>query len=152
MGNVTDILNKLLGKIFLKKPVFFGLDEQKITLIISPSMKIFGIYASPERLANKFPFEEKTFLNTKELISWSKDNGFEVTFSADTPRLKQALFSKLGDVMVESVEKNKEKELSVIVLEELNNSKLPDSIKEWANQNPEKFIQNLKHVQNILKK
>jgi len=53
--------------------------------------------------------------------------------------------------MVES-NRPKEKELNVIVMEELNKSKLPDSIKEWAKDNPEKFIKNIRHVQNLLKK
>ena len=149
---MTDILNKLLGKIFLKKSVFFGLDEQKITLLVSPSLKIFGIYTSPDRLMSKFPFEEKKFLNTKDLINWSKDNNFEITFSASNPKIRRKLLSHLGDVMVESNNRNKEKELSIIVLEELDKSKLPDSIKEWAKNNPQKFIDNLTHVQNILKK
>jgi hypothetical protein len=37
-------------------------------------------------------------------------------------------------------------------MEELKKSKLPESIKEWAKENPEKFIKNIRHVQNILKK
>ena len=53
--------------------------------------------------------------------------------------------------MVESKGK-KERELNVIIMEELKKSKLPDSIKEWAKDNPEKFIKNIRHVQNILKK
>ena len=57
----------------------------------------------------------------------------------------------LGDVMVES-NGGKERNLSVVVMEELKKSKLPESIKEWAKENPEKFIRNIRHVQNILKK
>ena len=53
--------------------------------------------------------------------------------------------------MVESTG-DKERELSVVVMEELKKSKLPDSIKEWAKENPEKFIRNIRHVQNILKR
>jgi len=83
-GSMVDMINRLLGRIFLKKPVFFGMDEHKITLLVSPSMKIYGIYTSPDRLLKK--------------------------------------------------------------------SKLPESIKEWAKENPEKFIRNIRHVQNILKK
>lgn len=152
MDNMANILSKLLGKIFLKKPTFFGLDEQKITLLVSPSMKVFGIFTKPERLSSKFPFEEQKFLNTKELRNWAKDNDFEITFSASAPRMKQALLSQFGDVMVESESRNREKELSVVVMEELDKSHLPDSIKEWAKDNPEKFIKNLEHVQNILKR
>ena len=37
-------------------------------------------------------------------------------------------------------------------MEELDRSHLPESIKEWAKNNPQKFIENLQHVQNLLKK
>ena len=60
---MMNLINKLLGKIFLKKPVFFGLNDQKITLLVSPSMKIYGVYVSPERLRSRFPFQERKFLN-----------------------------------------------------------------------------------------
>jgi len=152
MDKMIDILNKLLGRIFLKKPTFFGLDEQKITILVSPSLKVFGIYTKPERLSSKFPFEEQRFINTKDLKDWAKDNDFDITYSASSPRIKRVLMRELGDVMVESDSRNKEKELSVIVMEELDKSHLPDSIKEWAKDNPQKFIENLQHVKNILKK
>jgi len=151
MDNMANILTKLLGKIFLKKPTFFGLDEQKIAILVSPSMKVFGIVTKPNRLADKFPFEEQKFLNTKDLKNWAKDNDFEITFSATAPRMKRALVAEFGDALVESESRSREKELSIVVMEELEKSQLPDSIKEWAKDNPEKFIENLKHVQNILK-
>jgi len=148
---MKDILNEFLGKIFLIKPTFFGLDEQKIVIIVSPSLKIFGIYSKPERLINKFPFEIKRFLNVTELIEWAKENDFEISYSAQSSHMRRVLIRLFGaDVMVES--NKKEKRLDVIVLEELEKSKLPDSIKEWAKNNPKKFIENLKQVQNLLKK
>lgn len=150
-SSMVELINRLLGKIFLKKPVFFGMDEHKITLLVSPSMKIYGIYTSPDRLLKKFPFDEKKFLNLKDLRSWAENNEFSITFSAETPKLKRDLLMSLGDVMVES-NGGKERNLSVVVMEELKKSKLPESIKEWAKENPEKFIRNIRHVQNILKK
>ena len=56
---MVSLLTKLLGKIMLKKSAFFGLDTHKITVIISPSMKIYGVYASPERIAKKVSFLRK---------------------------------------------------------------------------------------------
>ena len=151
-GNpMVNMINRLLGKIFLKKPVFFGIDEHKITLLVSPSMKIYGIYTSPERLLKKFPFEERKFLNLNNLKNWAEDNEFSISFTAETTKRKRDLLMSLGDVMVES-KGNKEKELSVIVMDELKKSKLPESIKDWAKENPEKFIRNIRHVQNMLKK
>ena len=148
---MVRLMTKLIGKIFLSKPVFFGMDEQKITVIVSPSLKVYGIYASPNRLMKKFPFKEKKILSLRELKRWSEENDFEISFTAETGKLKRDLLMGLGDVMVET-KKPKEKELNVIVMEELNKSKLPESIKEWAKDNPEKFIKNIRHVQNILKK
>jgi len=57
----------------------------------------------------------------------------------------------LGDVMVsneinESIGKDKVK----IVLQELKKSSLPESIKKWAIDNPEKFIKNIEQVKNLL--
>jgi len=135
---MVRLMTRLLGKIFLSKPVFFGMDEQKITVVVSPSLKVF-------------PFEEKKILSLRELKRWSEENDFEISFTAETGKLKRDLLMGLGDVMVET-KKPKEKELNVIVMEELNKSKLPESIKEWAKDNPEKFIKNIRHVQNILKK
>ena len=152
MTNVVDLINKLLGKIFLSKPVFFGVDNQKITLLVGPSMKVYGIYSSPDRLIKKFPFKEQNLLTPNELKRWSEDNDFTISFSAESPRLRRELSIAFGDVMVESRNKSTEKELSIVVMEELNKSKLPDTIKDWAKQNPEKFISNIRHVQNLLKK
>lgn len=152
MSKARDILSKLLSKIFLTKSVFFGLDEQKITIFVGPTMKIFGVYATPKKLVSRLPFVNNKFLNTEELKQWANDNGFEITFTASTPKMKKKLLLTFGDVMVENKHHNTEKELSIIIMEELENSELPDSIKNWAKQNPQKFRENLKHVQNLLKK
>ena len=53
--------------------------------------------------------------------------------------------------MVESVSR-KPKELKVLVLEELDKSSLPDNVKKWAKDNPEKFIENIRTIQEMLKK
>jgi len=47
----------------------------------------------------------------------------------------------------ESTERNDYK----LVLEELKKSSLPESIKKWAIDNPEKFIQNIEEVKKLLK-
>ena len=46
----------------------------------------------------------------------------------------------------ESIGKDKVK----IVLQELKKSSLPESIKKWAIDNPEKFIKNIEQVKNLL--
>jgi len=130
----------------------FGLNEYKITLVVSPSMKIFGIDSRPEKLKSKLPFEEMTFLNTAELNKWAKENDYEITFSTNSKSLARKLFQSFGNVLVESVSEKKEKELNVIVLEELERSTLPESVKTWAKDNPEKFMKNIKYIQELLKK
>lgn len=151
MENLKELISKLLGKIYLKKSTMFGLDSQKITLIVSPSMKIFGIYTSPERLKSKFPFQKDRFLDPKSLRQWASDNGYEISFKTNVPSLNRQLYLQFGDVMSEQV-KDKDKELSVLVMEELEKSQLPESIKHWAKNNPEKFIKNIETIQEILKK
>jgi hypothetical protein len=152
MDNIKDTIKKLLGKIFLTKPVMFGLDEHRIVILVSPSMKIFGITTKPNKLKNNFPFNELTYLNDTELIKWAEDNGYGITFSTNSPSLARKLYSSFGNVLVESVDNKKDKELNVIVLEELEKSHLPESVKNWAKDNPEKFIKNIKYIQELLKK
>jgi len=150
-SSYEDFILKLLGRIFLTKQVFFGMDEQKIAIIITPTLKIVSVVASPSKLVDKFPQKRQQFLNGDELIRWADDNGFEITFAAATPQLKHKLFNMLGDVMVsneinESIGKDKVK----IVLQELKKSSLPESVKQWAIDNPEKFIKNIEQVKNLL--
>jgi hypothetical protein len=152
MDDIKNIIKNLLGKIFLTKPVMLGLDEYKITLVVSPSMKIFAIDSRPEKLKNKLPFQEMTFLNTKDLNKWAKENGYEITFSTNSQSLARKLLQSFGNVLIESVSDKKEKELNIIVLEELEKSQLPDYVKDWAKDNPEKFMKNIKYIQELLKK
>jgi hypothetical protein len=51
MDNINDLLVKLLGRIKLSKPRFFGMDSENIIVVVSPSFKIFGIKSKPERLS-----------------------------------------------------------------------------------------------------
>tara|TARA_R110000803_G_C11875187_1_gene308990 strand:+ start:340 stop:792 length:453 start_codon:yes stop_codon:yes gene_type:complete len=149
--DIRELISKLLGKIKLSKPTLFGLDSNDIVLIVSPSLKIYGISCRPKKLMDTFPFEKDRLLNSKDLSDWAKENGYKVTFQSDIPSIRRELFSSFGDVMVESVNEG-EKELTVLVMEELGKSILPDSVKKWAKDNPEKFISNIKTIQEMLKK
>jgi len=42
--------------------------------------------------------------------------------------------------------------MKIVMMEELEKSQLPESIKKWAKDNPEKFIQNIETIQEMLKK
>ena len=129
----------------------FGLDEQQILLIVSPSLKIFDITARPQKLISKFPFEKNRILVSDELKNWASNNGYNITFTSTVPSLNRRMMKDFGDVMVEEA-LSKEKELHILVLEEFEKSDLPETIKKWAEENPEKFIQNIKDVQRLLKK
>jgi hypothetical protein len=151
MSDIRKLIADLLGKIFLTKKTMFGLDEQQIVLIISPSLKIFDITSRPQKLVSKFPFEKNRILVTDELKKWAKDNGYNISFTSTVPSLNRRMMREFGDVMVEEV-LSKEKELHILVLEELEKSDLPETIKKWAKENPEKFVQNLRDVEKLLKK
>jgi len=59
MSDIQSLISNLLGRIFLKKPVFFGMDTYDITVVVGPSMKVYAIHATPKKLKDKFPFTEK---------------------------------------------------------------------------------------------
>lgn len=151
MENVRDIIIGMLGKIFLTKKTMLGLDENKIVIVVSPSLKIYVISTYPKRLEQKLPFHTNEFLNLDSLKKWADDNGYKVTHQATTPKLSRKLLTYFGEPVVEGDISRNQSEKQ-IVLEQLQNSHLPKSIQEWAQQNPEKFIENIKLIQEMLKK
>ena len=150
MDNINDLLIKLLGRIKLSKPRMFGLDSQDILVVISPSMKIFGMKSRPEKLINDFPFRQGSFLDSKELSKWAKNNGYSISFESEVPSIKRKLYGAFGDVMVES--ESQEKSMKIVMMVEVEKSQLPESVKKWAKDNPEKFIQNIETIQEMLKR
>jgi len=149
--DVRELIKNLLGRIKLTKPTMFGLDSNDIVLIVSPSLKIFEVVSRPKKLVDTFPFQKDRELDTVALAQWAEENGYTITFQSRVPSLTRKLYQNFGDVMVESVSR-KPKEVKLVVLEELEKSGLPDSIKEWAKNNPEKFIENIQTIQEMLKK
>ena len=150
MDNINELIAKLLGRIKLSKPRMFGLDSQDIVVVVSPSMKIFGMKSKPEKLLNSFPFRKGSFLDTKSLSTWARENDYKISFESQVPSLKRQLYLSFGDVMVES--ESQEKSMKIVMMEELEKSQLPESIKKWAKDNPEKFIQNIETIQEMLKR
>lgn len=145
-------MEKLLGKIFLTKKTFFGLDTQQILLIVSPSMKVYKVLSSPKNLKNKTPFEENKIILPETIKNWAIENNFNITFEAETPKIKKKLFSEFGDVLVENDDENRPPIGGVnLIITEVEKSKLPQSIKEWAKDNPEKFLQNMERIQKMIK-
>jgi hypothetical protein len=151
MSDIQSLISNLLGRIFLKKPVFFGMDSYDITVVVGPSMKVYAIHATPKKLKDKFPFTEKNIIDLEELKNWASNNGYNISFQTDLPQIARRLSSTLGDVMVEG-DHSRQKSLKCIVMEELEQSNLPENMKEWARRNPEKFIKNIELIQEMLKK
>ena len=149
-SNYEEFITKLLGKVILTKERIFGLDVQKLVIIVTPSFKIAAVVSSPKKLSEKFPQKRQEILNPETVISWANENGFDITFVAPTPKLKLRLHSSFGDVMVpDVVSENKVRKINV--KEEIENSGLPDFVKDWAKDNPERFVENIKRIKRLLK-
>ena len=148
-GKYEDFITKLMGRIFLTKKTFFGLEEQKIVVIVTPSLKIANILASPSKQLLNFPFENRTPLDGDGLVKWSKENGYTITFATPLPSLKSNLRQLFGDVIV--TESTNKKTNMDFIIEEVKNSSIPESLKEWVIKNPEKFIRKLNEVKKRLK-
>ena len=145
-------MKSLLGKIFLTKTSFFGLDKQRVVLFVSPSMKLYKIISSPQSLKNKVPFEENKIISTEQIKQWAENNNFQISFDATIPNLRNRLFTEFGDVIVENDDEKRSHKGGIdLIMTEVQNSNLPDSIKEWAKDNPEKFKQNIDRVQRLLR-
>jgi hypothetical protein len=149
-GKYEDFILKLMGRIFLTKKVFFGFDEQKIVIIVTPTLKIATVVASSKKLLTSFPFIKNTKLDLGVLKKWSKDNGYDIAFSTPLPRLKSTLKSELGDVMITESKDNVDD--LTILLDEVKKSNLPESVKKWVIENPEKFKNNIQEVKELLKR
>lgn len=149
-GKYEEFILKLMGRIFLTKKVFFGFDEQKIVIIDTPTLKIATIVASPKKQLTSFPFVKNTKLDSGHLKNWAEENGYEITFSTPLPRLKNNLRNELGDVMI-TESKNNVNDI-VILLDEIRKSDLPESVKKWVIENPEKFKENIQEVKKLLKR
>lgn len=141
-------ITKLLGKVYLTKKVFFGFDEKKIAIVVTPSLKVAAVVSSPSKLSNDFPIKRGDAFDKDVILNYADKNGYDITFSAPTPQLKMKLYNMFGDVLVENhLNENKE---SDIFEKNINDSFLPESIKNWALENPEKFLNNLKNIKNLL--
>jgi len=149
-GVHEDFILKLMGRIFLTKKVFFGLETQKIVFIVTPTLRIVYLNFSPKKIGSNIPFKVNDILDLNLLSEWSKNNGYEVTFSAPLPKLKSKLYDVFGDVLINE-SSNKTTEINTIK-EEIHKSSIPISIKEWAINNVEEFQKNLEFVKNLLKK
>ena len=147
-----EFITKLMGKVYLTKKSFFGLDEQKIAIIVTPTMKIAAVISSPKKWMSRFPQDKREILDSTTVIDFANEHGFDITFVAPTPKLKSKLYTMFGDVMAEeNISESKTRNEHEIVLEERKKSSLPESVKQWAIDNPEKFIKNIEEVKKLLK-
>lgn len=147
-----EFITKMLGRVILTKKVFFGLESQKLVIFITPTLKIASIVASPSKLVSKFPLVKGDILDGDLVKTWSEDNDFEISFIAPISQLKMTLYYMFGDVMLDNqVNESKQVNEYEIVLEQVKKSSLPESVKKWVIDNPEKFIKNIEEVKKLLK-
>lgn len=150
MNSFLDQVKHLIAKITLTKERFMGMRINKIEIYIAPSLKIIHIETKPEGLIDSIGLEKKSKLDLEKLKLWAQEHDYDVTFEAQYPRLKRHLFSIFGDVMKTDdtlSESLRKRTIQIIINEE----ELPDSIREWAYNNPEKFLQNIQRIRDILK-
>ena len=55
LSDIKSLVYSLLGKVYLTKPTFFGLDSDQIILVISPSLKILHIGSTKSKNLKDFP-------------------------------------------------------------------------------------------------
>ena len=148
-----EFITKLLGRVFLTKKNFFWIGRgKKIAIIVTPSMKIASVVSSPKKWVSRFPQKRQDILNSNTVLDFANENGFDITFIAPTPQLSAKLYTMFGDIMDEkNINESNTKYNYSTLFEELQKSSLPESIKQWAKDNPEKFIKNIESVKNLLK-
>ena len=144
-----EFITKLLGRVILTKKVFFGFDEQKIVVFVTPSLKVASVVTSPKKLKYDFPLKKGDTIQGDDLKFWAEDNEFELTFMAPTPPLKLKLYNMFGEVMVEG-KINESVEDNNYMIKKVKESFLPESIKEWIQKNPEKFIESINNIKRLL--
>lgn len=138
-SNFEEFITKLMGKVILTKKGFFGLDVQKIVIIVTPSFKIAAVVSSPKKWVEQLPQKKTDELDPSTIINWAEENGFEITFSAVTPKLKSKLYDSFGDVIV-----------SDNITESVIDLGLPDFVEQWAIENPDKFKSNINEIKKLL--
>lgn len=148
MDGVIEYIKTLLGSITLTKSRFMGLKTNKIIIYVTPSLKVFRVYSKPESLLDVIPLTEGTYLNLNHLKKWAELNEYEISFFANIPKLKRSFFSAFGDVMQtdDHLTESEERKLKVIIDED----KLPDNIKKWAQENPEIFKESIERIKKLI--
>lgn len=136
ISDIKGMVYSLLGKVYLTKPTFFGLDSKQIIIIVSPTLKVLHVGASQNKLLSNFPQKVDTKLDAEPIMDWANDNDFVITFEAPTPKLNRILYYKFSRVLNDSLN---EKTFDDYIVE----SKLPDEIKNKALDNQEWFKTNL---------
>ena len=125
MSDIRKLIADLLGKIFLTKKTMFGLDEQQIVLIISPSLKIFDITSRPQKLVSKFPFQKNRILVTDELKKWAMDNGYpDATVKDILPAVKKEIKDEFNEFVSQLPEELMETYIGKNNIEKLRKKRL----------------------------
>ncbi len=144
LSNIKSMVYSLLGKVYLTKPTFFGLDANQIILVVSPSLKVLHLGATKNRLLNDFPIKVDDILDGDKLIDWSNQNNYVISFDAPTPKLNRKLYYQFSNVINENKNDKTFKDY-------INESKLPIQIKNKALNDEDWFRSNINEIFNKLK-
>lgn len=142
VDDIKGLVYSMLGKIYLTRPTFFGLDSQQIIIVVSPTLKILHIGTTKNDLLKNFPQKVDEKLDSEKLMNWANVNKFVITFEAPTPKLNRKLYFKFSNVIDEH-----KKEFKDHIIE----SKLPKNIKNRALADEEWFKTSLKEIFNKIK-
>jgi len=151
MKDLINTLRELLSKITLDRSILFGLSSQEIVIYITPTLQIFKVVCDPKSLRKTFPFEEGKPLNLSLLKDYIDSNKWNISIHAKSPQLRRKMLDHFEDEVInESYQKTTDIEVTLRVIEQVEKSSIPESIKKWARNNPEKFLENLKDVEKII--
>lgn len=139
LSDLKSMVYSLLGKIYLTKPTFFGLDSNQIILVVSPTLKVLHVGATKNKLLNNFPLKVDDRLDGDKLIDWANQNDYVISFDAPTPKLNRKLYYQFSNVLNENKNTKTFKDY-------INESKLPIFIKNKALDDEDWFKSNINEI------
>lgn len=88
---MTHTFENLTAKIFIKKTKFFGLVKKYAVFVVVPSFVIAKIQTNIKDL----PFEKLSTLDFSNLLSFVKENGYDLSYNTQNKKLKKVIQNKI---------------------------------------------------------
>lgn len=105
MKNTISFFPNSIAQIHLRKEKLFGLKDNQISLLLSPSLKIIKI-SNPKKV--KFLYTQGDTLSTVDFSKWVFENDYDFSFNTKSKLLKRILIIEIDDV-VDDLKENKSK-------------------------------------------